>query len=123
MDVGMRSRTLVEFLTHTTGAHVLMLDVMGNQQTERTAIWPRNSRAAMLRYTWLKDSVAPRKARLLAALPEAIEVSGELRQLDVNISKLHDRLANEFPDASAYQRQVPASLEALMLGETSTVMP
>ncbi|HTN74258.1 MAG TPA: hypothetical protein VL096_03390 [Pirellulaceae bacterium] len=123
MDVAMRSRTLVDFLTFTTGAHLLMLDVTSNRETDAVAEWPRHSHAAMLRYTWLRDSAAPVKARLLAALPEAIETSGELQQLDANIAKIHLRLAAEYPLSSAYKRSVPESLADLLLGETLPKAP
>ncbi len=123
MDVALRSRTLVDFLTYTTGAHLLMLDVTGTKQVEQVARWPIHSHAAMLRYTWLKESTAPAQARLLAALPEAMEASGELREIDANIAKIHVRLAGEFPLSVAYKPQVPESLEDLLLGETLPKKP
>jgi hypothetical protein len=123
LDVALRSKTLDDFLTHTTGAHVLMLDVSGSQEAEQAGNWPRNSKAAMLRYTWLKESTSPPKARLLAVLPEAIQSSGQLKQVDASMGKIYERLAVEYPLSVAYKRQVPESLEDLLFGETLPAQP
>jgi hypothetical protein len=120
----MRSRTLVDFLTYTTGAHVLMLDVTGDAEADQAAQWPQESHAAMLRYTWLKDSMAPPQARLLASLPEAMEKSGQLAQLDANMERIHVSLASAYPPQStSYRRRVPPALEALLFGESLPVQP
>jgi hypothetical protein len=107
LDVAVQSRTLANFLTHTTGAHVLMLDVTGNLDADEAARWPEDSRAAMLRYTWLKRSEAPAQARLLAALPEALEHAGSLAQLDIRFAEYNRALANQFPQSTTYRRRVP----------------
>jgi WD40 repeat protein len=120
LDVAVRSRTLADFLTHTTGAHILLLDVAGSQDADAGSKWPEQSRAAMLRYTWLKDSVVPPKARLLAALPEAIQSTGKLQQIGERIENIHSRLAAEYPQSIAYNRRVPEILQSLLLGESLT---
>lgn len=116
-DVAVQSRTLANFLTHTTGAHVLMLDVTGDLAADEGARWPADSRAAMLRYTWLKGAQPPAQARLLAALPEALQQSSSLAQLDVQFAEYSRVLARQFPQSSAYNRQVPDVLENLLLGK------
>jgi WD40 repeat protein len=117
MDVAVQSRTLANFLTHTTGAHVLLLDVTGNLQSNEGAQWPEDSRAAMLRYTWLKGPQAPARARLLAALPEALKQSSRLSQLDSQFAEYNRSLATQYPQSSAYSRQVPEILQNLLLGQ------
>ncbi len=116
LDVAVQSRTLANFLTHTTGAHVLMLDVTGNLDAAEDARWPEDSRAAMLRYTWLKGPQAPARARLLAALPEALQQSSSLAQLDILFAEYNRALASQFPQSTAYNRRVPDVLENLLLG-------
>ncbi len=123
LDVAVKSRTLANFLTHTTGAHLLLLDVSGSLETDAASKWPEHSRAAMLRYTWLKDSAVPPKAKLLAALPEAIQTTGKLQQLDARIENIHSRLAAEYPQSIAYNRRVPEILQSLLLGEISIKEP
>jgi hypothetical protein len=120
MDVAVKSRSLADFLTHTTGAHVLMLDVTGDQAAEAAARWPAESHAAMLRYTWLKESFAPPRARLLAALPSAIQSSARLAQLDSKIAEVFSRQEAAFPQSIRYGRRVPDSLQDLRVGETLT---
>jgi len=123
LDVAVRSRTLADFLTHTTGAHILLLDVAGSQEADASSKWPEQSRAAMLRYTWLKDSVVPPKAKLLAALPEAIQATGKLQAIGERIENIHSRLAAEYPQSIAYNRRVPEILQSLLLGEISAEQP
>jgi hypothetical protein len=123
LDVAVRSRTLADFLTHTTGAHILLLDVAGSLEADAGSKWPEQSRAAMLRYTWLKDSAVPPKAKLLAALPEAIQTTGKLQQIGETIENIHSRLAAEYPQSIAYNRRVPEILQSLLLGEVSANEP
>ncbi len=123
LDVAVRSRTLADFLTHTTGAHILLLDVAGSLEADAGSKWPEQSRAAMLRYTWLKDSVVPPKAKLLAALPEAIQATGKLQEIGERIESIHSRLAAEYPQSIAYNRRVPEILQSLLLGEISAEPP
>jgi len=117
-EVALRSGELADLLTHTAGAHLLMLDVKGDSTAGKGVPWPDESQAAILRYTWLKGEAAPAKARLLAALPEAIESPpGQLAQLDARIAKIYSRLAEAFPGSIIYEGRVPGSLQELLIGE------
>ena len=71
----------------------------------------------MLRYTWLKGTQAPARARLLAALPEALKHSSRLAQLDSQFAEYNRSLATQFPQSSVYNRRVPQILENLLLGQ------
>jgi hypothetical protein len=115
-SVAVYSRTLADFLTHTAGAHVLMLDVTGEAGTEQNARWPVDSRAAMLRYTWLKSPESPQQ-RLLSRLKESIGPPGTLAQLDARIADFYRQLAAQYPESIRFTDQVPASLQNLLLGE------
>jgi hypothetical protein len=117
-EVAMRSGELADLLTHTAGAHVLMLDVKADSASKPGAVWPNESSAAILRYTWLKGETVPAKTRLLAALPEAIQSPpGNLAQLDSRIAKIYSRLAELFPGSIEYAGRVPESLQDLLIGE------
>jgi hypothetical protein len=117
-EVAMRSGELADLLTHTAGAHVLMLDVKADSASKKGATWPDESQAAILRYTWLKGETAPVKTRLLAALPEAIQSPpGNLAQLDARMARIYSRLAEMFPGSIDYQGRVPDSLQDLLIGE------
>jgi hypothetical protein len=123
MEVAVKSRSLADLLSDTTGAHLLFLDVAGSPESDAAARWPEKSRAAMLRYTWLKNSAVPPKAKLLAALPEAIEAPGKLQLIGERIEDIHLRLAAEYPQSIGYNRRVPEILRSLLLGEVSTKDP
>ena len=72
------------------------LDVTGNLQTNDAAQWPEDSRAAMLRYTWLKGSSPPAQARLIAAaaLDSALRVEGFLCAKSARSKKLVLHITN-----------------------------
>jgi len=54
----------------------------------------------------------------LAALPEALQHSSSLAQLDLQFAEYNRALARQFPQSSAYNRQVPDMLQNLLLGKT-----
>jgi hypothetical protein len=50
-------------------------------------------------------------------MPEALQQSSSLAQLDVRFAEYSRVLASQFPQSSAYNRQVPDVLENLLLGK------
>jgi WD40 repeat protein len=109
-------RNLVEI---GPGAYLLLLDVkrtFGEESLDKR-IWPKDSRAAVLRHAWLKQRQMPPDARLISALEKTMPKVRELEQILAELDSNYDRLAVQYPASLRFEHYVPATLRTLQVGQ------
>jgi hypothetical protein len=100
------------------GAYVLLMDVARQVADPKTqsGAWPSDSRAALLRYAWLKGSRVPGEARLLFGLKQIIPDVHQLEELRAGLEENHNQVSRSFPDATNDDYYVPEVLRNLAMG-------
>ena len=99
------------------GAHVLLLDVARLSARKDEHDWPNDSRAAMLRYAWLKNPQRmPPEASLLSGLKKVTPKMKKLNQVKQALETNQANVTRQFPDAVVFEEFVPPVLNGLTFG-------